>query len=1325
MTRLDSNSNPAARSALQLVLGYLNFSSGSPDPKFLAGLNEIFALVEQFPPYQLAAAAGGWQRVSELLRDGLARLRNEQSAFADAKQAERAIDLVFGHVLPAYRAFHSDLLFHQSDDALFRPLFVGRACEAVLSLGSLDDERDVTRRAIRRLNDFVGHRPIAALQSRKHEPYAHERIRPVPLYVEDAGIGVGRYHNVVQIALDIVRDTDPELLRAAQLDPALLNELAFDPRAYDFEHPANKRPNYHFGQWDPHHLDNSGRYRRLVVQQVTLDALMERVESPGEIPAAEAVYEGGAVLAGVMLMSTGISGWGPEAHDSNVTLGNLLPHIAAYRDEFYKQLLAKISGAHGRRLKLEAKRLKQPFAEARQHLNAALTRRRAAQVGHVQMAKIFAKMGFPHAAQRHADIVPSTAARLLCRIDCGVSETRQALDAHDRAKAAELLAQMEELLKRGIDCGAIIDPWNILGFDAHFSLFPALENSIRDFRADDLADLLEQMFELYTATWCAAAAANERPVVERIRGQMKRLADWWHQFAAHEVSAVEAPNGQQAFTAAEHVAQILGEWHQAGAAGGDVAFWAPHAHEFDSPKAYATVVKSLLDGRDYVASMALLVHWLSRAEETGLEQGESSFTELIVRWLRQLQQDAAYATKRSDGLSRWKLTRRLFDSFEANAEEYGDAPRFELGVPGNGLGQPKKKNVDPFSDDDLEADEEDSPYGAAYDDVVYRDSTGDGNEADILDYGAPSEDELEAESKRINLRLGFLIGLAQLWKQAAWRPDDAPAAERRDALRSWFDHSQRIDRGLKNLIAQVSAHHIRAASVDCDALVEFDRQRSIHEALMERIIAAQVEVADAAHFVRAAMQATEDTIGRDDEWPITLSGDNRQAVSLMAALLRGEAPEARARCAEYLESLRDLPLLYVPLGRGGVAEEIVSARIRQRMLQNFLILLPRLALLTEARNVLDTARKLEREHPVGPGAVTEFDDLFEVGYRAMVDCVISAAEDWPTTDEHSDESAVVTLLEQMTQSMIETWLAHSRTLRLSVLERVTDDKPWTQLVRFIKRYGGDLFTQQFLNLGNVRAIQHQGVESWLGQAERDPAYAGRLKLLDELDQALSRRRAVKCLSLIIDAISENYVEYRDYNATTTQSDRGEMLYMLLDFLRLRVAYDRIAWNLRPVIVAHESLVRRGHTHAAQLWRRALSERFEDEADKFLRRFNELRTEYAMNMPTVAERLAERFVQPMTIDRLRALVEPAVRERGEGDASTYFSLLEQEANVLARECGGVGLDVPPWLIALEEEVVRARRADFDRDEEELLADVIPQVRLSFEQLETLLRQWTRD
>jgi hypothetical protein len=44
-------------------------------------------------------------------------------------------------------------------------------------------------------------------------------------------------------------------------------------------------------------------------------------------------------------------------------------------------------------------------------------------------------------------------------------------------------------------------------------------------------------------------------------------------------------------------------WHKGGAATGDVAFWAPHAEMFDSPKAYALVIEALLDRGDLVASM--------------------------------------------------------------------------------------------------------------------------------------------------------------------------------------------------------------------------------------------------------------------------------------------------------------------------------------------------------------------------------------------------------------------------------------------------------------------------------------------------------------------------------------------------------------------------------------------------------------------------------------------------------------------------------------------------------------------------------------------------
>jgi hypothetical protein len=162
--------------------------------------------------------------------------------------------------------------------------------------------------------------------------------------------------------------------------------------------------------------------------------------------------------------------------------------------------------------------------------------------------------------------------------------------------------------------------------------------------------------------------------------------------------------------------------------------------------------------------------------------------------------------------------------------------------------------------------------------------------------------------------------------------------------------------------------------------------------------------------------------------------------------------------------------------------------------------------------------------------------------------------------------------------------------------------------------------------------------------------------------------------------------------------------------------------LRPAVIAHEALVRRGHTQAAAMWRQGLARMFHDEVNRYEQWLAQLEQLHAMKMPTVAQRLAERFVQPMVMDQLRALVEPAIRELRQGEDTTHFSLLEQEADVLVDECGGVGLDVPPWLLALEEEVIRARRPVYERDEDELLAAVIPQRRLSSRELDQLIEEW---
>ena len=338
---------------------------------------------------------------------------------------------------------------------------------------------------------------------------------------------------------------------------------------------------------------------------------------------------------------------------------------------------------------------------------------------------------------------------------------------------------------------------------------------------------------------------------------------------------------------------------------------------------------------------------------------------------------------------------------------------------------------------------------------------------------------------------------------------------------------------------------------------------------------------------------------------------------------------------------------------------------------------------------------------------------------------------------------LVECLEQATESLLRQWLAHSRTLRLSTLERIGDDKSWRAVVGFIERYGRDLFTQQFLHLGNLRAILHQGVDRWLARLEEQPDEDQPLLLLRELGTKLSRAQAVKHLSLVIEAVAENYAEYRDYNSTTTQSDRGDLLYTLLDFLRLRVQYDRVAWHLKPVLAAHSTLVRRGRSAAAETWRRAIAQRTAELADTLQGRCAELRDEYAMRLPTITDRIAERFVQPLTIDRARALVKPAMNEArpaphpqpsrrpssgtsSESESnSTAFELLEQEVEELAQEPTGVGLDVPAWLVGLEQEVEQECRVRSYLDNPNTRRPSLPQVPLSIEQVQQQLTGWERN
>ncbi len=681
------------------LLGYLNFSDGRPDPRWQKQLDDAFAF------FSGRHETTPWLTLLEAMRGGLRRLQASGSAaFRDVSQAEAVLDLA-GRVLTAYREHHRDLLAHLADAELFTSFFLARVFETALSLGaSTADDRQI----IARLNDFVGHRPIALLETRPQgEPYAHERHRPIPLYLRGAGVAHGRYHDLLARALEILTGSDAGLLAEASFDPKLLDEFAVDARAYDHGHPVNRRPNYVFGEWDPHHIDNQGRYRRYVARKITLDGLLDRVEQPSPLSREERLTEAAAVLAGTVLMATGVSGSGPTAHDSGTTLATLIPRIARYRDAFYEKLLAKMPSSLSARLRQEQQTTRQPFGAARQALNAYLARHRAAQLQHRHLSLLFAEMGYPEASRDEAVKIPAVSVRLLSEI-VGRLTTGQVEADHGRlADAASRLPELEDLLRRGIDCGAFADPWNVLGFQGLFPLSAAREDSVRDQRLDELVGVVELTFELYARLMSEAAAAGERDLVKSLKKGLDDLAAWWDQFATYEVSDVRKVRGAEASSSAAHVATALARWHEHGSAVADLAFWKGRLDNFRSPRAFALVIDTLLRKADYRAAMALLCSWVGRVEQAPLEDpaqagrmsprdANATFHTLALRWMLAATQKEFGVRSSEFGVKTpssstphsalgtphgesWDLVEKFFAHLEANAEDFWEVPALEIG----------------------------------------------------------------------------------------------------------------------------------------------------------------------------------------------------------------------------------------------------------------------------------------------------------------------------------------------------------------------------------------------------------------------------------------------------------------------------------------------------------------------------------------------------------------------------------------------------------------------------------------------------------------------
>jgi hypothetical protein len=1276
------------------LLGYLNYSDGRPDPKFQRALDEAFAV--------LLARQGErpWDVLGRWLRDQADALNAAGSpAFRDVTQAQAVADLAFGPVLKAYREHHRDLLAHQSDEALFNSFFLARTCEAVLGQGGPWDEHDrIVAGAVHRLNDYVGHRPVAVLETRPQtELYPHERLRPVPLFLRGVGSAAGPYKDVIAHAIRILETTSEDIKDDAWFDLALMDELAFDPRAYDHGHPVNRRPNYLFGEWDPHLIDNKGHYRRFVVRRAVLDALITRIANPTPAhrdlldPHGALLFEAAAVLAGTILMASGVCGDGPTAHDSDARLATLVPEVARYRDAFYGRLLETVGGDHGELLRSEAKRLKQPFGGIRQHLNQELAKQRAAQLQNHELAVLLAELGFPGVSRHYAGRIPTTSARILSEV--AIRQTSAELGAADRrlAEAAAVLPEVEDLIIRGIECGALADPWNILGYQGLYPLFQSREDSTHDHRNEELIDALTRQFDIYARVLAAAASAGDTRLRESLTKGVRKLAAWWDKFAAYEVSDVPRLQGGERADAALHVARALADWNKRARTGTggtkeDIAFWRDRREGFTSPAAFAQVIEALLIQQDWRASMALLIAWLSEAANVPLEDGTASFHDLSARWL-----EGALTS-----VDRDSLVSRFFALLPANAEDLWHVPV----IPGR-TGR-SGENV----------------FESAYEGVTFKDSADDGQEGALAGGGSGPRDEfaLELAARDLEQRLAFLAAVAELWRTAA-KPvytvdrstgkvlaGDSPAA--------WLETARQWHDDLEGFIETLHDIEISDPVGGVDEVMEYDRRRMTKDHLTDTALDTCVEVGRAIRALAAVANGSNSGSGDGAPWEPAAGRVER-------AVAAGVSDEVRSGLPHLVRALAREPLLFVPLSEGGRPRPILRARSTLALLESLLERLPPLGLIRETYHLVRLAKSLEKNGPESGRRVSEFDRLFRIALRSVVDTLLEAARQWDRERSAATEP-LVEILRRIADSFLTIWVQHSQTLRLSAIEAVMDDSDWAPFRAFIRKYGRELFTAHFLTYGNVRGLLHRGVAAWLdGLIEQpDPDHKPE-KLLGDIERGrLARASAVQYLEVVLHSIAEHYEEYRDYNTTTTWSDYGENLYVLLDFLRLKAKYERYAWRMRPLVLAHEALCRKGLPDVAERWEKSIADFSRPLAAELMEKLAEKEAEHAVRLRTVRDRIEERFLRPLALDRLCALVEPASAEAraGEGEHGNAFRRLSEQLRPLADNPIGVGLDVPQWLRKLRDEVDRVRDA----------ATVPPRpaepVRLTFAELQRQLDDW---
>jgi hypothetical protein len=595
--------------------------------------------------------------------------------------------------------------------------------------------------------------------------------------------------------------------------------------------------------------------------------------------------------------------------------------------------------------------------------------------------------------------------------------------------------------------------------------------------------------------------------------------------------------------------------------------------------------------------------------------------------------------------------------------------------------------------------------------MTYQDSTDDNVEGEVLDVMPQKDFDLMHEAERIETHLLFLSTLARLWNIATRFLHQAPADELpkiRQTATGWLRRALHNERELRELLDKIHEHDVPKPSGNFEGMVEFERRRSTKEQLLNQVIAASLDHALAIGALRG-LCADPAALAKGEGWQLLV-------VQLERALMAQDAAEARRLLPEFIARFRQEPLLYTPLSQDGHPKLILRANLAQMMLRGLVHNLPKQGMIRETYQLLRLARSMEEGQTLAGPRTTEYDRLFQLGLQASVEAVVAAG-----LKERLEAGKLVDALEAIVEPFATTWRDHSQTLRVATLELISHDRDWVKMTDFIKRYGRELFHARFLAMSNMRGILLRGVGAYLNdlQAEPDPLHP--LRLLGDLDHGIPRTDVERFMQIILQTLIENYDHLRDYNATTTQSDYGENIHRLFDFLRLKARYDRAAWLLKPLNLTHEVLARRDGA-AAALWRERVEGITREAADKYVQELGQLERTHGIRLATIRDSIEERFVQPMVLDHLCALIEPALSDAKRTLGTDEISPLEKALAPLAATPSGVGLDVPAWVSRLQGELERVRTAKSDLANLAETMYQVPMAVVPFAELVEQLRDW---